>query len=101
MESFVWRLGYCTLGLLASAVEWGEQPNPNFDVGEGVPLGMFGPSLRCKSGQNLVSLGPGKAQAIYPGTSIPLSAGNTLSLSAAGKLWMSVGSPHLHNGSSL
>lgn len=42
MEPFVWRVGYRILGLLASAVEWGEQPNPNFGVGGWVSLGMFG-----------------------------------------------------------
>lgn len=33
MEPCVWRVGHHTLNLLASAAGWGDQPNPDFEVG--------------------------------------------------------------------
>lgn len=44
MEPCVWRVGYCTLGLLALAVGWGEQLNPNFGV-EGTSQNLWAISV--------------------------------------------------------
>lgn len=66
---------------------WGGVNSLTLTLVLGVPLRTFGPSLRCRSGWSLAPQGPGGAR---------LFTQEHLSLSAAGRLWMSVGSTHLH-----